>query len=62
MRYAVVSPEGVVQNVILWDGIEALPRSLSMELLVALTDSDQVSVGWVYQGGVFTRVDVSQDP
>jgi hypothetical protein len=48
--YAVIS-NGVVENVIVWDGVAPYPNS---EALVDLTANPQVGPGYTYNGTTFT--------
>jgi hypothetical protein len=49
-RYAVIT-NGVVSNVIVWDGESEYPDSAE---LVDLSENPQVGPGWTYSGATFS--------
>lgn len=55
MTFAVLDDSGVVVNVIAWDATDELPQVLEASRLVAVEPDAQISVGWVFQNGVFSN-------
>ena len=56
-NFATIGPDGIVTNVVVWDGTSPWEHD---DNLVDLTDHPHAGIGWTYQDGTF--VDNRPDP
>lgn len=55
-KYALINDQNIVDNIVLWDG-ESLWTSPPNLQLVKLDDAE-CSIGWIYDGSVFTAPEI----
>lgn len=60
MKYVLISSEGAVVNIVVWDGI-ALWSPPKNTQLVEIGDNDLVDIGWLYENGEFIPNPVSEE-
>lgn len=51
MNYCVIDENGIVQNIILYDGISTYIQPEG----ILLVQSDIAGIGWTYENGIFTN-------